>query len=266
MGTVCCAAIALVGVMCAAPAVAGDRLPADPVVSEWPDWPFRAGCRNMTLDPGEVFGEAPALGRGRGSIDRALRQTLKLLGMRDQHAPWRLGRRAHGRVALLRGHPGAELESGEELEYVELKRRKRSWQWTGTYDQLCYLRTVDKGRWADSWFLAPDQPPLGPETQAVRVVAGVHCSATEKPPVLDGEPKFTEIGGKLAMTLWLRRRGSSGIVLCDGSLPDWPPLEIQLPAPLGDRELFDGSEYPPNPAAHLERTGPVPLRSAIELR
>jgi hypothetical protein len=44
------------------------------------------------------------------------------------------------------------------------------------------------------------------------------------------------------MALWLRPLPPGGYT-CVGLVE--PPLKIQLPGPLGDRELRDGGTYPP---------------------
>lgn len=245
-------------VICAAglmvlPAIASapTRLPALNVTVEWPNWPYRAACRSFTFDPNTVFSEVPEAGLSTSPLDRALQREVRLVGVRKGRHGWRLARRKHGLAAFVRGRPGAELESGDELEYMELKRRRGHWQMEG-YDQKCYLWTTLNGHFADTWFLAPKQPPLGPDTRTIRVLAGVHCSRKERPPVIAGKPKFDEIAGKLVLTLWLRYRGDGANEACDFRLPPFPPIKVELPGPLGDRELFDGGEYPPRPATVYE--------------
>jgi len=245
------------------PAAAGDaaRLPAKKVVSEWPNWPFRTSCYNLTFDPNVVFSEVPEAGLGNSSLDRALRHVTKLLAVKRSIHGWRLARRVPGRAAFVRGQPGAELESGRELEYLELGKRRGRWEMEH-YGQRCYLSTLREQRWADPWLLSPDQPPLGPNTQTIRVITGAHCSRKEKPPVIDGQPSFIEFEGKLVMTLWLRHRGGGPNEACAWDLPPWPPIEVSLPEPLGDRELFDGGEYPPRPASVYEEPTVIPLQAA----
>jgi hypothetical protein len=236
-------------------------VPADPVTLEWPGWPYWGSCGELSFDPSAVFAEVPEAGLGRSALDRALRREVRDLAVNRSVHGWRLARRLPGRAGFVRGHPGAELESRHELEYMEMQRRRGRWGME-SYSQKCWLWTMRRGRGADSWFLAPDQPPLGPDTQAIRVIAGARCTRTERPPTLAGEPRFDEFGGKLVMTLWLRyppRRGGSVLVPCESGLPPWPPFEIELPQPLGDRALFNGGEYPPTPAAVYEEPTAIGL-------
>lgn len=226
-------------------------LPSDSVVSEWPNWPYRTSCEALSFNPNKVFSRQPEAGMGNWGLDRALRRATLLVAVKRSIHGWRLARRVSDRAAFVRGKPGAELESGHELEYMELGRRHGRWRML-SYGQKCWLSTALRGRWADGWWLAPGQPPLGPDTRSVRVISGAHCSRREKPPVLAGAPRFDEFGNKLVMTLWLRQRGGRATEPCEEGLPPWPPIEVDLPEALGSRELFDGAEYPPRSAAVFE--------------
>jgi hypothetical protein len=235
------------------------RLPALRTVAEWPDWPYRASCQSLSFSPDDVFAEVPEAGLGGSALDRALRRKVRLVGVHKGVHGWRLARRLPGRAAFVRGLPGAELESGHELEYMELVRERGRWD-LEHYSQKCWPWTMRKGLGADPWLLAPDQPPLTPETRTVRVITGAHCSRREKPPVILGEPRFDQFGQRLVMTLWLRHRGGPGPhEACDFGLPAWPPIEVKLPEALGDRELFDGGEYPPRPASVYEKPREIGL-------
>jgi hypothetical protein len=252
--------VLFVGLLGALPAgaTAPWRLPALKVTSEWPSWPHSASCGSLSFHPSAVFSEVPEVGLGNSPLDRALRRQTRLVGVgRDKHG-WRLAKRLPGRAGFVRGQPGAELESGHELEYVEIARRHGRWG-LNSYSQRCWLSTMRYGRAADTWTLAPRQPPLGPETRTVSVIAGVHCSRREKPPVLRGKPSFDEFEGKLVMTLWLRYRGGGANESCGYGLPPFPPIKVELPEPLGDRELFDGGEYPPRPATVYEEPTAIGL-------
>jgi hypothetical protein len=235
-----------------ASASAPTRLPALDVTAEWPDWPYRAACRSLSFDPNVVFSEVPEAGLGSSALDQALRRQVRLVGVRKAMHGWRLARREAGLAAFVRGQPGAELESGDELEYMELRRRHGHWEMEG-YDQQCWLWTKVNRHFADTWLLAPHQVALGPDTRIIRVLAGVRCSRKEDPPVLAGKPKFDEIAGKLVLTLRLRYRGGGGKELCSPGLPPFPPIKVELPVALGERALFDGAEYPPRPATVYEK-------------
>jgi hypothetical protein len=247
------AAVLCLASLLALPAVAGSpaQLPALKVTAEWPDWPYRAACRSLTFDPNRVFAEVPEAGSGGDALSRALQREVRGVSVSKGRHGWRLARRKSGLAAFVRGQPSAELESGDELEYMELKRRRGRWEMEG-YDQKCWLGTTVNGHFADTWFLAPNQPPLGPDTRAIRVVAGVRCSRKEKPPAIAGEPKFVEIAGKLVLTLRLRYHRGDAAELCGFNLPPFPSIKVELPEPLGDRPLYDGGEYPPRPATVYE--------------
>ena len=56
------------------------------------------------------------------------------------------------------------------------------------------------------------------------------------------KPEFREQNGRLLMSLWLRPLPPGGYT-CQGLSE--PPVTIELPEPLGERELMDGGAYPP---------------------
>jgi hypothetical protein len=241
-----------------AAAQAPNRLPALGVTADWPGWPYKAACGSLTFDPNLVFSEVPEAGLSTSPLDRALRRWAKLVAVNKSRHGWRLARRKRGLAGFVRGQPGTELESGTELEYMEMGKRRGRWGMEA-YSQKCWPSTTLDGRFAATWFLAPRQPPLSPKTRTIQVIAGARCTWKEKPPVVIGKPRFEEFDGKLVMTLWLRYRGVSADEYCAAYLPPWPPIKVELPEPLGERGLFDGGEYPPRPAAVYEELTTVGL-------
>jgi hypothetical protein len=123
--------------------------------------------------------------------------------------------------------------------------------------------SVEKGAWATTWFLADKQPELTPETQRIHVYVGARCSKKENPAALAEAPQFHEIAGKLVMAIWLRPQPVDPGVACEEGLGPGPPLTVDLPEPLGDRELVDGGTFPPAPAMHFEKPQVVFGRSAL---
>lgn len=237
----------------AAPGFATDRASeTDPVVAEWPNWPYPVSCGIGTaFNPDKTFSRPANAEKGKRPAERALRHliTKGYMNWVPDHG-WRLGRETERVAIFLRGHPGAEYESGEELERFELKRRRGHWDMSG-YDSPCELFSMRGGSSAQPWFLADGQRRLAPKTRKIRVDVGPgYCDG--KAAADAKKPVFRELGGKLVMMIWLRRkRVSSGA--CDP--PDHEPaLIVKLPHPLGDRELLDGGVYPPRPAQHLRKT------------
>ncbi|HZO05059.1 MAG TPA: hypothetical protein VFB52_01615 [Solirubrobacterales bacterium] len=231
----------------------------DPALVEWPEWPYRATCGFMGFDPVRVFSGPAAAEHGDGAPETALRDMLA----RDfpfplPHHGWRMAARRNGKALFLHGRLGAEFESPNQLENIELKHRGGRWQ-IETFGSFCNMFTVSQGRDAGGWRLAPKQPPLAPSTERLQVITGARCSRAQKPPRVT--PSFDEIAGKLVMTLWLRypKTGGNGNEICSPGLPPWPPVAIELPEPLGDRPLYDGAFFPPVPAERYERPTVIPL-------
>jgi len=232
----------------------------DPALREWPEWPHRVTCGHLPFDPIEVFSGPVGAERGLLPAAAGLRRELRTTMSWISHHNWRLGGHKPGKFEFFHGRLGAELESGHELESIVLTRQRGRWR-MNSYNQRCYLRTLRHAQWATSWFLADKQPPLTPETRRVHVYVGARCSRDEDPAALAEPPEFREIAGKLLMTIWLRRDPSPSNELCQPGLGPGPPLTVDLPEALGDRELFDGGEFPPAPADHLQKGGAVPLRA-----
>jgi hypothetical protein len=225
-----------------------------PALREWPEWPHRVTCGHVSFDPIAVFSGPLGAERGPLPAEAGLRRELRTTMNWISRHNWRLGGHKPGMYEFFHGRLGAELES------IVLTKQRGRWR-MNSYDQRCYLRTLRHGQWATSWFLADKQPPLTPETRRIHVYVGGRCSRDEDPAALAEPPEFREIDGKLLMTIWLRPDPSPSDELCQPGLGPGPPLTVDLPEPLGDRELFDGGEFPPAPADYLEKGGGVPLRA-----
>lgn len=252
---------AIVVALLAAPSSSAGR-PApgpDPLLAEWPGWPYRATCGYMGFDPVRVFSGFAAAEEGDGAPETALREMLaRDFPFRLPDHGWRLATRRNGRALFLHGRLGTEMETPNELLDMELERRGGRWQMR-TGGGFCNMFTVAPGRQSSLWSLAPKQPPLGPQTRHLWVITGARCSRKEKPPRVSSE--FVEIGGRLVMTLWPRydRSAVGAFEICDPRVPPWPPVKVDLPEPLGDRELYDGAFFPPLPARRYEPPRVIPL-------
>lgn len=223
----------------------------DPIVAEWPNWPYRVSCGvGMAFDPTKTFSGPVDAEQGSRPAERALRY-LTTKGYMDwvPNEGWRLGRETRRSAIFLRGRPGAPMESGNELERFELERRRGHWDMSG-YDSPCELLSVRRGSTAQPWFLASSQAKLAPGTRTVRVDVGPgYCDGKA---AADAEkPVFREVEGKLVMTIWLRRKRVRGGA-CEPPKHE-PALVVRLPRRLGHRELLDGGVYPPRVAQHLPR-------------
>jgi hypothetical protein len=236
---------------------------ADPVIHDWPGWPYRVSCLTGSFDPIATFSAPARAERGGQGSARSLRRFLKtgLLPWLPRH-DWRLAVEKPRELQFLHGHPGAGLESGDELEWLRLRRSRGRWRMVN-YSSWCPLISVEKGEWATTWFLAENQPELTPDTQRINVYVGVRCSKNDNPAALAEAPQFHEISGKLVMTIWLRPDPSPSDGICEEGLGPGPSLTVELPEPLGDRELVDGGTFPPTPAMHLEKPQVTFGRSAF---
>lgn len=250
------AALVFVAGLLLAPA-ANASAGADPVVDEWPGWPYRVSCGVGAFDPIATFSAPARAERGQLRSARVLRRFLgegviPWLPRRN----WRLAIDRPRELQFVHGRPGAEVESGEELQWLRLRHKRGRWRMSDNSGP-CYLSStltsVAQGKWATSWYLADEQPQLTPETRQIKVYVGAPCSArVKKPAVLAKPPQFTEISGKLVMAIWLSFGSLHQRTVCDEGLVAGPTVTVELPEPLGDRGLVDGGVFPPSPARYLD--------------
>src|SRR5690349_20355699 len=92
---------------------AGRPVPGpDPLLREWPGWPYRATCGYMGFDPVQVFSGFAAAEGGDGAPETALREMLaRDFPFRLPDRGWRLAARRNGRALFLHGRLGTEMET-----------------------------------------------------------------------------------------------------------------------------------------------------------
>jgi hypothetical protein len=193
---------------------------ADPATREWPSWPYETTCGlSQGFDPISVFSQ-PAIAESQPtSASRALRRS-----------------------------PLSNVPA-EAPELLRFERRKSRWKWVGSGP--CTPESIIAGRIAITWDLAPDGPPLTPNTQMIEVRLGPGGCASGQSQNKRAHPVFYDLEGKLLLAIWLSPpKGGTGQT-CIGTIE--PPLKVRLPGPLGERELFDSGTYPPHPATGAPR-------------
>ncbi|HEX5984084.1 MAG TPA: hypothetical protein VFY69_07760 [Solirubrobacterales bacterium] len=235
-------AIALMLVVPAAIAGAAKIGGPDPATRVWTEWPHRVTCGwGHSFDPVAVFSGPAGAERGKLPSERALRRFLarEILDWVPKHG-WRRLAESNGYAQFAAGR----LRRG--VETMTFRRVKGRWKWQ-SYSGGCLPGTVRRGIPAITWDLASDQPPLTPETRSILVELGPgECSSGKpKAPRLQ-KPEIREQNGALLLSLWVRPL-PPGFYTCEGIVE--PPVRIELPEPLGERELLDGGTYPPRPAA-----------------
>jgi len=214
---------------------------ADPAVRQWPSWPYPVSCGARAFDPVAIFSTPAAAELGSTPGERALRRFLRhpVIPWVPRHN-WRL-LYEHGRVAEFISSP---LSSNTQRapEWLLFERRSGHWKWGGSGP--CIPATVVDGHPAISWDLPEDHPQLNAETTQIEVNLGPGECASGKSQNKRAHPVFSELEGKLLLTIWLTPL--KGAQTCIGLIE--PPLKVELPEPLRDRQLYDGGTYPPHPA------------------
>jgi hypothetical protein len=225
---------------------------SDPVVAEWPHWPYQVSCGGAPFNPVSVFSGPAGAETGTLPSELALRQTLA-----DPTFAW-LGLSKTGWRLASESAAGAVFISGrltEGLESVRLEPAEGSWKLAG--NGTCTLRSALQGLPVVDWTLTSEQPALSENTRRLWItISGGPCNSGM--PFHPRKPVFRQLGKKLLMTIVINPP-SPGPQTCQGILQ--PPFTVTLPGKLGDRKLFNGGIYPPPSAAETRLLG-YSLRSA----
>ena len=212
---------------------------ADPVVKEWPVWPYQASCYGPPFDPVSVFsGPANAeLGTSPGEV--ALNEAIHnpdLAGVGMSRTGWRLVSESETQAVFVTG-----ALSDPFPWWALFKREDTGWKLAGS--GTCTPHTALHGLEASSWSISGEQRRLTPDTRRISVVLeGGGCSSGMSSNPRARKPIFRKIGKRLLMTVLLEPL-PPGFHTCQGVVN--PPMEVRLPGRLGKRRLYDGSTYPP---------------------
>ncbi len=216
---------------------------SEPATKRWPSWPWKTSCGNSAaFDPVAVFSRPATAELGSTPAERALRRFLRhpLIDWVPRHG-YRLLHQGKREAQFVSSGLGSDRGNSPETLVFDHSARK-GWHWVGSGP--CLPQSLIGGHPAVGWDLAEPQR-LGPGTTEIEVRLG--------PGECDGgrgqndraHPVFREIDGQLTLAIWLTP-APGGAQTCQALIE--PPLKVKLPGPLGGRELFDSSSYPPHPA------------------
>jgi hypothetical protein len=217
------------------------------VTARWPTWPYETTCERGAhpFDPVAVFSQPATAERGSTPAERALRRFL-----RDPLIKWvpRHRYRVLWEEKSEAGFISSGLASGQRAapELLIFTRKAKGWQWTGSGG--CLPASIVGGHAAIGWDLAEDQQ-LGQDTTEIEINLGPGECASGASQNDRAHPVWGEVEGKLTLAVWLTP--VHGGQTCQALIE--PPLKVRLPAPLGDREIYDSSTYPPHPARGAPR-------------
>lgn len=238
---------------------AAPALGTDPVVEEWPVWPYEAACYGPPFDPVSVFsGSANAeLGSTPGEV--ALNEAIHDPALADvgmARTGWRLVSESETQAVFVTG-----ALSGLFPWWALFKKEAAGWKWAGSGS--CTPHTVLHGLEASSWGISADQRRLTADTRRIRIVlTGGGCSSGMSANPRARKPIFRKISKRRLLMTVLLEPLPPGAYTCQGVMN--PPMEVTLPGPLGQRRLYDGGTYPPGDvvARWREVTQPTASRSA----
>jgi hypothetical protein len=96
------------------------------------------------------------------------------------------------------------------------------------------------------WWVSPAAAPLSQDATAIpAMISELACTSGQPPGDRLLEPVVFESADAILINLWARRLEGGGD--CQGNAAG--PIEIPLNAPIGDRQLLDGSTIPPRDAS-----------------
>jgi hypothetical protein len=130
--------------------------------------------------------------------------------------------------------------------FVLVERESGGWSaaaWGG-----CEPMRAFNGAGVGTWQLDPAAPPPGPETEELAVlVTERNCASGQSSAGRIGGPLITERPDAVVLVFAVRPLPTDGPVACPGNPA--VPTTVELPNPLGDRELLEGAFLPPRPPA-----------------
>lgn len=241
-------ALAGVLLMAVCAAAAWGAVKPDPALKRWPKWPFRVGCTDIGANPAKAFARTTPAERGSGPAEAALQGYLSTPAAAEvPKSGWRLFVQTNDRAEFLHGR----LESEEGPLWLGFEKSGGPWQASGPYH--CKPRTLRDGNRATEWTLYPDLPP--PKPTDANVVVAIHEQACTggRDPIHHLDGRHVRYGKRaVVVMLWLEPL--EGPHTCPGNPVG--RLTLDLPGPLGDRQLYDGATYPPRRVEY----GEDPLR------
>lgn len=212
----------------------------DPVVKEWPTWPYKASCFAPLFDPVEVFSRPATAELGSRPGEIALREAIndpKYAGVGLTRGHWRPVTETETEAVFVSGL----LSTSPGLWWARFGSEGGTWKWVSSGN--CSPRTSLHGLFAVPWTLDTRRQLPGSHTRRVWVRLGPGpCSSGMSQNARARKPVFRQIGKRLLMTILLEPL-PPGAYTCQGVIE--PPLEVELPHRLGLRRLYDGATYPP---------------------
>lgn len=255
------AATLLGALISAAPVQAETTAGPDPVVREWPYWPYPTACHGLAFDPVAAFSGPTGVEGGTRPSEVALREYLSEM----QSWPYRLVP-AHNWRLLAETSEGADFASGRLSRpggpsVISVDYEDGTWK-KGSLSSGCHPESIVGGIRTITWRLAVDQKALRKDTRAIWIDLGPGpCASGQSQNARAMSPVFKQMGRKLLMVMRLRPL-PPGSYTCEGILD--PPLKVRLPGRLGKRRLYDGGTYPPADVAEIWRSnaasGRMPAR------
>jgi hypothetical protein len=215
---------------------------SDPVVKEWPSWPYLTACHGLPFNPAEAFSSPTGVENGSRPSEVALREYLREM----ESWPYRLVPPSNWRL-LAETSERAEFASGRLSEpggpsVISVDYEDGVWK-IGALSSGCTPESIVGGIRAITWRLAADQKALRRDTRTIEIDLGPGPFASGKSQNARAmKPVFRQMGRKLLMIMRLRPL-PPGHYTCEG-IAD-PPLRVRLPGRLAKRKLYDGGTYPP---------------------
>jgi hypothetical protein len=218
------------------PGVPTRQVPADPLAP-----PEYVACEYQPFSP-TVFSRPANAENGSSALAAGLRRAISNPHIEPvPKTGWRL--------LYLKGDE-ALFGNGEPPHIIDVAIRRTGDRWQYSGSGGCTVRPWRSAARTAVWTLHPDAPPLTAETREIDVlVKDPACSSGE--PIGDRllPPQVTSTAHVVVVTFFVEPL-PRGFYTCQGVPPTRTTLSLDMP--LGDRDLLDGSVYPPQPISGEE--------------
>lgn len=219
----------------------------DPVVRQWPSWPYPTTCGGKGFDPIAAFGSPVGAGAEDGSSPAEI--ALRDLTHNPEYSSifqgceegWRLVSDSQASASFVWG----------QLPYlmaVTVAESEGTWGYQGS-SYGCIPRSIVDEHLAVEWEPIP-QEKLDADATSVQVDlgSGGGCVGRGGWSARADKPRFRQVGRKLLIAISVRPVSPPPFWWLTSCVRETgPPLEVKLPGRLGGRTLFDAGTYPPQP-------------------
>jgi len=204
----------------------------------------RCGQVVFTAVPPDLDEFPPLDSEAREALDQLVTDTGTVSGSIAEATQWSIALRTESELVLF-GQP----EDPERNDWSSVEFENRDGVWTQSRWGGCRLKIGAPGLGPATVGLDPDNPPNPEDTELLLLINEQECASGQPPDdreIVVLATETTESVSVLALVAPVE-----GGAECPSN--PWHPVTVELDAPLGDRELLDLHQYPPQSVVDAEQ-------------